>query len=275
MRLIGFERDGVRHIGRVEDDRVADLGEIRAYYEAVARGEQPEAGEQLDRADLVEAPLVPETSRIFCVGVNYHSHADETKELTDMDLPEFPMIFGRWAQSLSVDGTEIPVPPNEDGLDWEVEMAVIIKDKVFRATRADALDHVLGYSAFNDVSARRKQTETTQFTLGKNADLSGVIGPVLVTADELPAGGTGLQVQTRVNGAVMQDSNTDLLIHDVARIIEYITDTVTLLPGDVIASGTPGGVGIGRKPPVLLNPGDVVEVEIEQIGILRNTFRSR
>lgn len=143
----------------------------------------------------------PDTSRIFCVGVNYHSHADETKELTDMDLPEYPMIFGRWAQSLSVDGTVIPVPPNEDGLDWEVEMAVIIKDSVFGATRADALAHVFGYSVFNDVSARRKQTETTQFTLGKNADASGVLGPPeLVTADELPAGGTGLQVQTRVNG---------------------------------------------------------------------------
>ncbi len=273
MRLIGFELDGTRHIGRVDGDVVADLGEIRAFY--AAGGAVSETGGIHARKDLAEAPPVPDTARVFCVGINYLDHADEAKQGAGLDLPEYPMIFGRWAQSLVVDGTVVPVPPNEPGLDWEVELAVVIKDETWAATQDDALAHVLGYTAFNDLSARHKQRETPQFTLGKNPDDSGPIGPVLVTADELPAGAVGLQVQSRVNGEVMQDASTRDLIHSVARIIEYITDTVTLLPGDVIATGTPGGVGFARDPQVLLDEGDVVEVEVEGIGTLRNTFRRR
>jgi 2,4-didehydro-3-deoxy-L-rhamnonate hydrolase len=275
MRLIGFEVDGIRHIGRVEADVVYDLGEIRAYYAAQARGEAPQGSAgSWPVADVKQAPPVPDNSRIFCVGINYHDHANEAKE-GGIEPPKFPMVFGRWAQSLTIDGAEIPLPPNEPGLDWEVELAVVIKNEVWRANRDDALRHVFGYTAFNDLSARTKQMQTLQFTLGKNADKSGPIGPVLVTADDFPEGGRGLKVQTRVNGTVMQDANTDDLIHDVAAIIEYITDTVTLLPGDVIATGTPGGVGAARKPPIFLGVGDVVEVELEQIGVLQNTFVSR
>jgi 2,4-didehydro-3-deoxy-L-rhamnonate hydrolase len=275
VRLIGFEVDRIRHIGRVEGGVVHDLGEIRAYYEALAGGAAPRvSGDRWALAELTQAPPVPDNSRIFCVGVNYHDHADEAKQ-AGMEPPEFPVIFGRWAQSLTVDGAEIPLPPNEPGLDWEVELAVVIKDEVWMASREDALQHVFGYTAFNDLSARTKQIQTLQWTLGKNPDKSGAIGPVVVTADELPDGGRGLKVQTRVNGTVMQDANTNDLIHDVAGIVEYIADTVTLLPGDVIATGTPGGVGFARKPPIFLGAGDVVEVEVERIGVLRNTFCSR
>ncbi|WP_255281233.1 fumarylacetoacetate hydrolase family protein [Actinomadura madurae] len=136
------------------------------------------------------------------------------------------------------------------------------------------MDHVLGYTAFNDLSARRKQTETMQFTLGKNADRSGPIGPVLVTADELPDH-RDLRLRTRVNGEVVQDASTGDMIHGLPEIIAYISDTVSLLPGDVIATGTPSGVGASMDPPRFLNDGDVVEVEVEHIGVLRTPIIDR
>ncbi|MGB7235366.1 MAG: fumarylacetoacetate hydrolase family protein [Rhodococcus sp. (in: high G+C Gram-positive bacteria)] len=271
MRLIGFRLDGVDRIGRVEDGIVHDLGDMRAFFHGgpEAGYEPRETGRYWPVEDVHRIPPVPDNARIFCVGINYHDHATEAKETGGLDLPKFPMVFGRWAQSLVVHDTAVPVPPNEPGLDWEAELAVVIGRTVRCADRSTALSGVFGYTAFNDLSARKKQQETTQFTLGKNADFSGPIGPVLVTADEIPSGGVGLRVQARVNGETMQDANTDDLIQDVAAIIEYITDTVTLLPGDVIATGTPGGVGFARKPPILLNAGDVVEVEVDRIGTVR------
>ncbi|MBB6375694.1 2-keto-4-pentenoate hydratase/2-oxohepta-3-ene-1,7-dioic acid hydratase in catechol pathway [Pseudonocardia eucalypti] len=191
-----------------------------------------------------------------------------------IELPKVPMIFGRWESTLVVDGAPVPVPPNEPGLDWEGELAAVIGTPAFGVAESDALRHVLGYTAFNDLSARRKQLETTQFTLGKNADRSGPIGPVLVTTDELPDP-AGLSLRTRVNGETVQDGNTGDMIHDLARVIAYISDTVTLLPGDVIATGTPAGVGASMDPPRFLTDGDVVEVEIEGIGVLRNPIVSR
>jgi 2,4-didehydro-3-deoxy-L-rhamnonate hydrolase len=269
MRLIGFVEGGVRHIGKVDGRWVRDLGRATDFYHAPQRALGGTGNRVLSLAGLIQAPAVPETSRIFCVGVNYRSHAGEAKSVAGLDVPAYPMIFGRWQQSLVVDGDSVPVPPQESGLDWEVELAAVIGSEAWAVAEATALDHVLGYTAFNDLSARTKQTHTAQFTLGKNADRSGPIGPVIVTADEL-GDASGLNVETRVNGEVMQRGNTRDLIHGVGRIIEYITDTVTLLPGDVIATGTPGGVGAGRDPQVFLVPGDVVEVEVEGIGVLRN-----
>jgi 2-keto-4-pentenoate hydratase/2-oxohepta-3-ene-1,7-dioic acid hydratase in catechol pathway len=273
MRLIGYLDQGVRCIGALVDDKVTPIGTAAGFYaspQLIARANQ----EPRPLAELTQAPPVPETSRIFCVGINYRSHAVESKDVAGLDEPKFPMIFGRWEQSLTVDGQPVPVPPNEKGLDWEAELAVVIKNKVWAADEATALNHVLGYTAFNDLSARRKQMETPQFTLGKNADRSGPIGPALVTADEI-GDPSGLRVTARVNGELVQDGNTRDLIHTVPKIIAYITDTVTLLPGDVIATGTPGGVGIGRDPVWLLNDGDEVTVEVERIGTLRTPIVSR
>ncbi|MCP9953536.1 fumarylacetoacetate hydrolase family protein [Actinomadura madurae] len=219
-------------------------------------------------------PFVPETARVFCVGINYLAHGDEAKRTGGIDLPKHPMIFGRWESTLVVDGAPVPVPPNEPGLDWEVELAAVIARPGFAVGAAGALDHVLGYTAFNDLSARRKQTETMQFTLGKNADRSGPIGPVLVTADELPDH-RDLRLRTRVNGEVVQDASTGDMIHGLPEIIAYISDTVSLLPGDVIATGTPSGVGASMDPPRFLNDGDVVEVEVEHIGVLRTPIIDR
>ena len=271
MRVFGYTQGGKRLVGAVSGDSVTPLGTVEDFYRSGGASKSNSAPLRL--ADLEPAPFVPETSRIFCVGINYKEHAVEAKEVGGIDEPTVPMIFGRWASTLVTDGTPVPVPLNE-GLDWEVELAAVIKGEVWAATEETALDHVLGYTAFNDLSARRKQSETLQFTLGKNADRSGPIGPVLVTADEI-ADPFNLRVTTRVNGETMQDSNTGLLIHGLAKIIAYITDTVTLKPGDVIATGTPGGVGMSFNPPRLLGPGDVVEVEVESIGTVRTPIVSR
>lgn len=273
MRLVGYNKDGIRHIGSVSDGKVTPLGSLEEFY---SRGGAIEhvATTPIPFEELDQVPFVPVTSRVFCVGINYKAHATEAKEVGGIDEPKVPMIFGRWASTLVTDGTPVPVPPNEKGLDWEVELAAIIKDEVWAATEDDALDHVLGYTAFNDLSARQKQTETLQFTLGKNADRSGPIGPVLVTADEI-ADPANLRVTTRVNGETVQDANTSQMIHSLAKIIAYITDTVTLKAGDVIATGTPGGVGMSFSPPRLLVPGDEVEVEVESIGTVRTPIVAR
>lgn len=274
MKLTGFVTDGERHIGSIDGDTIRDLGTAREFYADVAAGLKATGGQEYAAGDVELAPAVPETSRIFCVGINYASHAAESKSLAGLDQPPAPMIFGRWEQSLVVDGTPVPLPPKEEGLDWEVELAVVIGTEGWEVTRESAYDHVLGYAAFNDLSARTKQLETAQFTLGKNADKTGPISPV-VTADEVGDISRGLRVTTEVNGEVMQDGNTKDLINDVPRIIEYITDTVTLLPGDVIATGTPGGVGAGRKPPVFLKDGDEVVVTVESVGAVRNPIVKR
>ena len=274
MRLIGFNRNGARFIGERQDDKIRVLAQVDDFYANPERYLAVQAGEIVDIDAVDIAPPVPLTARVFCVGINYREHAAESKLVAGIDEPKVPMVFGRWQNTLVVDGTPVPVPPREQGLDWEVELAVIIGRKTWGATRESAYDAVLGYTAFNDLSARMKQLETRQFTLGKNADLSGPIGPVLVTADEIADPGN-LRVVARVNGVVMQDANTRDFIHDIPRIISYITDTVTLLPGDVIATGTPGGVGVGRNPPTFLVPGDVVEVEVEGIGAVRNPIISR
>src|SRR5271156_1755488 len=199
---------------------------------------------------------------------NYVDHAEEA----GFDLPKVPMIFGRWFDSLVVDGTAVPLPKNK-GMDWGVELAANIADEVWDVTEDTALDHVLGYTVFNDLSARHKQTITSQFTLGKNADRSGPIGPVVVTPDELDA--ANLQLTARVNGETVQSFNTRDMIHSPGKVIAYISDTVTLKPGDVIATGTGSGVGVGMVPPRFLGAGDKVEVEIEGIGVLTNPIVTR
>jgi 2-keto-4-pentenoate hydratase/2-oxohepta-3-ene-1,7-dioic acid hydratase in catechol pathway len=270
VKLIGYVHDGIRHIGAVEGGHVIPLGEMSVFYAdpRAAMGRAAEVRERLVLAEVTQAPPVPETARVFCVGINYRAHGEEAREHSGLDTPTVPMIFGRWASTLVVDGEAVPVPPNEDGLDWEVELAVIVADQVWRAEADTAVRHILGYTAFNDLSARRKQLETPQFTLGKNADRSGPIGPVVVTPDEIGDPGA-LTLQTRIGDTVMQLGNTKDLIHDIPSIIAYITDTVSLRPGDVIATGTPAGVGLGMTPQTYLHPGDTVEVEVENVGVLR------
>ncbi len=271
MRLVGFADRGERWIGSVRDGRVQPLAPVDDFY--AAGGAVPPAGAPVDLAAVTQLPPVPVTARIFCVGINYRAHAEEAKPITGQDAPALPTVFGRWPSTLVVDGDPVPVP-DEAGLDWEVELAVVIGRRAWAVPAADALAHVLGYTAFNDLSARAKQLATSQWTLGKNADRSGPIGPVVVTRDEIPDP-AALRLETRVNGEVVQRADTGQLIHGIGRLIEYISDTVTLRPGDVIATGTPGGVGLGRTPQRYLVPGDVVEVEVERIGTLRTPIVHR
>lgn len=221
----------------------------------------------IDALDLLP-PLQP--SKILCVGLNYADHAAESA----MEVPAHPTIFSRFASSLVGTGAPILLPRVSQALDYEAELAVVIGKGGRYIDRADALDHVAGYSCFNDASIRDYQLRTTQWTLGKNFDGTGPFGPWLVTADALPAGAAGLDIQARLNGVVVQHSSTGQLIFDVATLIATISEAMTLVPGDIIATGTPAGVGNARDPKLFMKHGDVCEIEIEGIGILSNPVRS-
>jgi len=214
-------------------------------------------------------PPVPKPPKILCVGVNYDDHIEES----GLKKPTYPEIFARFATSLIAHGDPIRRPQESSALDYEAELAVIISRGGRRISRDSALDHVAGYSLFNDASIRDFQLRTPQWTMGKNFDGTGAFGPWLVTPDAAPPGARGLRIQGRLNGQVMQDSRTDLLIFGVAELIELISVAMSLEPGDVIITGTPGGVGAARKPPVFMQPGDVFEVEIEGLGVLSNPIQ--
>ncbi len=213
------------------------------------------------------APLVPEPGKIICLGLNYFDHAKEGGR----DKPDYPWFFYRGKSSLMGHGQPGLLPKVSSKFDYEAEMAVIISKKVPRHTpKAQALQYVLGYSCFNDMSVRDYQKRTGQWTIGKNFDGTGGLGPVLVTADELAPGATGLRIQTRLNGQVMQDANTSDMIFPVDETIALLAECMTLEPGDAIIMGTPAGVGQARTPPVWMKAGDVCEIEIERIGVLSN-----
>ncbi len=209
-------------------------------------------------------PFTP--SKVICVGLNYAAHAAEA----NLPIPDVPTLFSRFASSLTGPTDPIRLPRNSTKLDYECELTVVIGKGGRYIEKADALRHVAGYVAFNDASLRDYQLRTTQWTIGKNFDETGPFGPGLVTADELPPGAAGLAITTRLNGQVMQQSNTDRMIFDCATLIAHASEAMTLEPGDLIVAGTPGGVGAVRKPPVFMKAGDVCEVEIEGIGVLRN-----
>jgi acylpyruvate hydrolase len=220
--------------------------------------------------DLGQVTLLPPLSapgKIICVGLNYVDHSIESGFV----VPVYPTIFARFTSSLIGAGAPIVRPKVSTQLDYEGEMVAIIGTGGRHIEEDDALDHVIGYSIFDDASVRDYQTKSPQWTVGKNFDSTGAFGPCLVTADELPLGAKGLHIQTRLNGVVVQDASTDDMVFSVARLISILSVAITLAPGDIIVSGTPAGVGMARKPPLFMKHGDTCEVEIENIGILRNT----
>jgi len=219
-------------------------------------------------ASLTLSPLLPEPGKIICLGLNYFDHAKEGGR----DKPEYPWFFMRTATSLLAPNAKALRPKVSVRFDYEAEVAVIIGKTVKHATLDNALDAVFGYSCFNDISVRDYQKKTPQWSIGKNFDRTGGFGPVLVTADELPAGASELRIQTRLNGQIMQDANTRDMIWGVAETIKLVSECMTLEPGDLIIMGTPAGVGQARNPPVWMKHGDTVEIEIDNIGILRNTI---
>ena len=215
---------------------------------------------------LVLLPPIPDPPKILCVGRNYAEHAKEG----GAEVPAYPDIFMRSRLSLVGAGQPIIRPPVSHQLDYEGELLAVIGKNVHRVDEQGALNAVAGYSIFNDATLRDYQRRTGQWTMGKNFDGTGGFGPEFVTADEVSPGGVGLRLQTRLNGEVMQDTNTDDMVFPVATALSIISEAMSLEPGDLLATGTPSGVGYARKPPVWMKPGDTVEVEIESIGTLRN-----
>jgi 2-keto-4-pentenoate hydratase/2-oxohepta-3-ene-1,7-dioic acid hydratase in catechol pathway len=239
--------------------------------------------EQLERADLAlknskaiggnlkeisfKVPI-ERPGKIVCMGLNYADHAKEGGNAR----PEYPSFFMRGPSSMTAHLSPMIRPKVSDKLDYEAELAFIVGKKARHLTLDNALDCVAGYSIFNDGSIRDYQRKTTQWTIGKNFDQTGAFGPWLVTPDELPLGCDGLNIQSRLNGQVMQNANTKDFLWGVAETIVLISECMTLEPGDVVITGTPAGVGYARTPPVFMKPGDICEIEIESIGVLRNTI---
>lgn len=219
-----------------------------------------------DPAKVRFRPIILDLGKILCLGVNYVDHAKEASQ----SKPDHAVVFGRYLSSFV--GHEQPLvrPSVSTHFDYEAEIVAVIGTRAHRAPRERALDHVVGYTLMNDGTIRDYQRRTPQWTLGKNFDSSGAIGPELVTADELPPGATGLSIRGVLNGKVMQEANTSEMIFGVADAVAQLSEAMTLEPGDLIAMGTPGGVGFVRTPPVFLRPGDVFEVIVERIGTLRN-----
>ena len=270
MKLVGIRRGREVEVAVQTGERVTAVAPVEEFYADLGRwlpiAREVREGE-LALSEVTLAPPVPASARVICIGLNYRAHAAEG----GFTPPEHPTIFGRWTASLSVGGTPVPVPANEPGLDWEGEVAAVVGTRLTDVDSATAARGVFAYAAFNDLTARVAQKLTQQWTLGKNADRSGPLGP-LVTADEVGDLAAGLRVRTRVNGETVQDGNTRDMIFDVGDLLSRISRTFTLNPGDVIATGTPEGVGYVREPPRFLRPGDEVEVEIDRLGVLRNAI---
>jgi 2-keto-4-pentenoate hydratase/2-oxohepta-3-ene-1,7-dioic acid hydratase in catechol pathway len=212
-------------------------------------------------------PPVANPSKAIAVGLNYAEHAKEGSK----PVPTYPVLFQRYRTSWTGHQQPLHMPRVSEQFDYEGELVVVIGKGGRYITKEQALSHVAGYSIFNEGSVRDYQRKSTQYLMGKNFDCSGAFGPVFVTADELPAGARGLRLQTRLNGQVVQDSNTNEMIFDVATLIAECSNAFALTPGDIIITGTPSGVGFARQPPLFMRPGDTCEVDIEGIGTLSNT----
>ncbi|MEU4660009.1 fumarylacetoacetate hydrolase family protein [Streptomyces sp. NPDC023723] len=276
MRVVGIRaRDGRINVGELSCDgrEVQVLAALDDFW-ADAAGHLARANDgpivAVTRADLVP-PVLPD-ARVICVGLNYLKHVAEGS-FRAQELPPYPTLFARWTRSLTVDGAEVPVPAGEDGLDWEGEVVAWVGAPLVDASPEEALAAVVGYSAFNDLTSRRAQKLTSQWILGKNGDRSGPLGP-LVPAAEVGDLRDGLRVRTYVNGETVQDGSTAEMVYGVGDTLAHISRTLTLRPGDLLATGTPSGVGYARTPPWLLQPGDVVEVDVERVGSVRNTVVS-
>jgi 2-keto-4-pentenoate hydratase/2-oxohepta-3-ene-1,7-dioic acid hydratase in catechol pathway len=224
------------------------------------------ARDVLTPSEVRHRPILASEGRVLCLGLNYVDHAAEGK----FETPKHPVIFARFASSFVGHDEPLVRPSLSEHFDYEAELAVVMGQRARHVSPDSALAHVAGYTLMNDGSVRDYQMRTSQWTLGKNFDASGSIGPELVTADELPPGARGLRLEGRLNGAIMQSASTDDMIFDVATTIERLSEAMTLEPGDVIALGTPAGVGFARTPPVFLRPKDVFEVSVERVGTLRN-----
>jgi acylpyruvate hydrolase len=284
MKIVGFRTPEGLRLGVIEGDRVIDLqavdssvpndlahvlrqhnGDLRPIGE-IARRAPASAIRPL--AGLAYALPVARPGKIICLGLNYLEHVKEGRYADN--LPKFPTLFARGLNSVVAHQHPLTRPRASETFDYEAEMVAVIGRRARHMTPDNALSCVAGYTCANEGSIREFQRHTTQWHMGKNFDNSGSIGPWVVTADELPPGGQGLKIESRVNGKVMQSDNTANMMFPVVETIVYATQGMTLEPGDLLLTGTPSGVAHARKPPAWMRHGDVCEIEIEGIGILRN-----
>ncbi len=282
MRLAAFSNGGAEGLaietedgwrGRMEADP-AFPGRLHALIaagpEALANGgEALRTGAAVDPGDVALLPPITEAGKFICVGLNYRAHTQEGP----YEQPDYPTLFARFASSLIGHGAPILRPAVSEQLDYEGELVAVIGREAKDVPAAEALDYIAGYSIFNDATIRDYQRRTPQWTAGKNFDGTGAFGPVFVTADELPPGCSGLTLTTRLNGKIVQQAPIDDMVFPVAELVAICSAFMTLNPGDVIITGTPSGVGHARRPRLWMKDGDTVEVEVDQIGILRNPVR--
>ena len=276
MKLASFLIDGKRHVGALTEGGLAvfdtdrELGELLrqgtdlAAFEALLAG----SARTVDPANVTFVQPAAEPPKIICVGLNYADHTAESP----YEQPSYPTVFLRVATATNGHEGMVPLSALSEQLDYEGEMVAVIGRGGKRISKERANEHVFGYAVGNEISVRDYQFKSPQWTVGKNFDGTGAWGPYLVTADELPPGGHGLKIEVRLNGETVQSSNTEHMLFDVATIISTVSEAITLQPGDVIFTGTPAGVGMGRKPQLWMKDGDVVEVEIERLGLLRNSI---
>jgi 2-keto-4-pentenoate hydratase/2-oxohepta-3-ene-1,7-dioic acid hydratase in catechol pathway len=277
LKLVSFTHAGQASYGLVQGDRylqppadfLARYPDLASVLRGGALAELELAattgGTSLESGAVRALPVIPNPTKFICVGLNYKTHVAETKRGDS----EHPSLFIRFNDTLAAHEDEVPAPAFSERIDWEGELALVIGKGGRHIPKAQAFEHVAGYACLNDISVRDWQRHTHQFTPGKNFPGTAPFGPCLVTRDEVPDV-TRLELETRVNGQVMQHASVGDLIFDIPTVIEYVSRFTPLSPGDVIATGTPGGVGDRREPPLYMKAGDVVEVEITGLGILRN-----
>jgi acylpyruvate hydrolase len=285
MKIVGFEASGELRLGVVEGDQVVDLqavdGAIPADLGELLRRRNGDLGVLKDAVNRAPAsarrPLaalkfglpVARPGKVICLGLNYLEHVKEGSQRDN--IPKFPTIFMRGASSLVPHGEPILRPKVSETLDYEAELIFVVGRRAKHLTVANAYSCIAGYCCGNEGSVREYQRKTTQWDMGKNFDRTGGFGPWMVTADELPPGAKGLKIETRLNGQAMQSDNTDNMMFPIAETIAYLTEGMTLEPGDIVFTGTPSGVGHARKPnPVWMKPGDRCEIAIEGVGVLVN-----
>jgi acylpyruvate hydrolase len=286
MKIVGFEANGGLRLGVVEGEQVIDLQAVDAglpvdlkdvlaktngdLSPVAALVKRASASARLPLKGLKYALPVANPGKIIALGLNYLDHVKEGPQRDN--VPQFPTIFMRSRTSLAPHDSPLLRPKVSETFDYEAELVLVVGKKSKHLTMQNAYSCIAGWSCFNEGSIREFQRKTTQWDMGKNFDQTGGFGPWMVTADEVPEGGKGLKIESRVNGKVMQSDNTDNMMFPVAETLVYLTQGMTLEPGDIVLTGTPSGVGHARKPPAWMRAGDVAEIEIEKVGLLRNTI---
>ncbi|MCU1546706.1 MAG: 2-hydroxyhepta-2,4-diene,7-dioate isomerase [Homoserinimonas sp.] len=270
MAYASFSHQGVRAVGEVDGDQLHPLQGVNEIGHATTRDvlDSAQRLQAIALADVILLPVVPNPGRIFCIGLNYKAHIEETKR----EDSDYPVMFPKFASSLIGANDDIILPPESTQLDYEGELAVIIGKEGRRVAEEDADEYLLGYCVSNDVTMRDYQYKTHQWMQGKAWDKSTPLGPYLVMPDEVDITRSG--IRTILNGVTVQESGLSMLIFSIPRLIATISEFTTIQPGDVILTGTPGGVGFRREPQLFMRDGDVVRVEIDGVGALTNTVRA-